>query len=349
MIARFLFRFFRECIAASGLIWLVACAPVQDSVRQEWNPLDYTVKPGDTLYSIAWRYELDYKELARWNDIGPPYSIYPGQRLNMAADSAEGSYGHDVVTPEASDDVVAATLPEQDESAAPDVVDVPEPEGVPEKSRPSFVIVKAGDTLYSIARDYQIEPVQLARWNALKPPYALRTGQKIILQPPGFAQAFKPPVPVIKPVKPVAPEKKPAVKPVTRPVVESDNSATPVKGWRWPARGKIVKTFNPDDTARKGIGIAGKMGQPVLAAAPGKVVYSGNGLISYGNLIIIKHDDEYLSAYAHNQDLLVKEGDDVAAGQTIASMGLDEGKPRLHFEIRKQGKPVNPLKYLPSG
>lgn len=323
-----------------GLSWLLACAPVP--VEEQWNPLDYTVKPGDTLYSISWRYELDYQELARWNDIGPPYAIYPGQRLRMSADDAGGSYGHDVV--DVATDDSAEAMP-----ATVEAIELPseaEPVPVERDIRPDAVVVRAGDTLYSLARDYQIEPAQLARWNALKPPYALRVGQKLTLRPPGFAQAYKPPAPVV-----VRPVEKPAVRPVTRPVTKAGTAsvAPAVFAWRWPVKGKVVKTFNANDTARKGIGIAGKIGQPVLAAAPGKVVYSGNGLISYGNLIIIKHSDEFLSAYAHNQDLLVKEGDDVSAGQTIANMGKEEGQVRLHFEIRRHGKPVNPLKYLPAG
>ena len=109
----------------------------------------------------------------------------------------------------------------------------------------------------------------------------------------------------------------------------------------------MVQTYKANDTARKGIGITGKAGQSVKAAAAGSVVYSGNGLINYGNLVIIKHSHSFLSAYAYNQTLLVKEGDSVNRGQAIAKLGKIDSKPRLHFEIRRNGKPVNPLHYLP--
>ena len=119
--------------------------------------------------------------------------------------------------------------------------------------------------------------------------------------------------------------------------------------WAWPIKGKLIKTFNKRLNDAKGIDIAGRVGSEVKAAASGKVVYSGNGLISYGNLIIIKHNDLYLSAYAHNRKLLVKEGQQVRVGQRIAELGSTGAEnPRLHFEIRKNGKPVNPVRYLPS-
>jgi lipoprotein NlpD len=119
--------------------------------------------------------------------------------------------------------------------------------------------------------------------------------------------------------------------------------------WGWPATGKIVTSYIESTSANKGIDIAGTLGQPVLAAAAGKVVYSGSGLRGYGNLVIIKHDDTYLSAYAHNSKLLVKEGQSIVKGQKIAEMGSsDAPRVQLHFEIRKFGKPVDPSKYLPA-
>ena len=116
--------------------------------------------------------------------------------------------------------------------------------------------------------------------------------------------------------------------------------------WFWPTRGKIVKSDSP--TSKKGVDISGSSGQPVKAAAEGKIVYSGSGLVGYGKLIIIKHNDKFLSAYAYNSDLLVNEGDIVKAGQKISEMGQDQsGRNILHFEIRLNGNPINPLKYLP--
>ena len=118
--------------------------------------------------------------------------------------------------------------------------------------------------------------------------------------------------------------------------------------WRWPLQGKVVQGFRGGDRTRQGIRIAALPGQKVLAAESGTVVYSGSGLKGYGNLIIVKHNDNYLSAYGHNRDLLVSEGDQVTKGQKIAAMGrANNGKPLLHFEIRRNGKPVDPLRLLP--
>ncbi|MDX1626990.1 MAG: peptidoglycan DD-metalloendopeptidase family protein, partial [Wenzhouxiangellaceae bacterium] len=134
-----------------------------------------------------------------------------------------------------------------------------------------------------------------------------------------------------------------------RPVRPAPGGTRRVSGvnWRWPTAGEVARRFDPGDT-RKGILIAGSAGQPVVAAADGSVVYSGNGLIGYGALIILKHSDSMLSAYAHNRERLVREGETVRAGETIARMGRDErGSEVLHFEIRGNGKPVDPLDYLP--
>jgi lipoprotein NlpD len=119
--------------------------------------------------------------------------------------------------------------------------------------------------------------------------------------------------------------------------------------WRWPTIGKVVQTFSPGDPERKGVRISGVVGQPVVAAEAGRVVYSGSGLVGYGNLVIIKHDDDYLSAYGYNKKLLVKEGDEVARGEQIARMGSPRNgaDSMLHFEIRKEGRPINPLPLLP--
>ncbi|MGE9551516.1 murein hydrolase activator NlpD [Erwinia amylovora] len=137
--------------------------------------------------------------------------------------------------------------------------------------------------------------------------------------------------------------------PVTAPTVSSTtNSATPVGSWRWPTDGKIIDNFSASEGGNKGIDIAGSRGQPVVSTASGRVVYAGNALRGYGNLIIIKHNDDYLSAYAHNDTMLVREQQEVKAGQKIATMGsTGTSSVRLHFEIRYKGKSVNPLRYLP--
>ncbi|WP_313752496.1 murein hydrolase activator NlpD [Mixta calida] len=138
--------------------------------------------------------------------------------------------------------------------------------------------------------------------------------------------------------------------PVTAPptVSSTTSSSTPVAGWRWPTDGKIIDNFSAAEGGNKGIDIAGSRGQPVIATASGRVVYAGNALRGYGNLIIIKHNDDYLSAYAHNDTMLVREQQEVKAGQKIATMGsTGTSSVRLHFEIRYKGKSVNPLRYLP--
>ena len=207
--------------------------------------------------------------------------------------------------------------------------------------------VNKGDTLYSIAWRYGHDYKRLAAWNGIKPPFTIYPGQVIKLIPARKSGALQPP-PVTdkqsrKPDRPVA-----ATRDTTSPKKTAAGPAPPAGDirWQWPARGKLLKPSTL--TAKKGINIGGRRGQKVVAAATGKVVYSGSGLRGYGNLIIIKHNDTYLSAYAHNRDLVVKEGETVKAGQQISTMGVDgKGAPVLHFEIRKNGQPVDPLGQLP--
>ncbi|XNM90751.1 murein hydrolase activator NlpD [Escherichia coli] len=133
-----------------------------------------------------------------------------------------------------------------------------------------------------------------------------------------------------------------------QPTVSSTSTSTPISTWRWPTEGKVIETFGASEGGNKGIDIAGSKGQAILATADGRVAYAGNALRGYGNLIIIKHNDDYLSAYAHNDTMLVREQQEVKAGQKIATMGSTEtSSTRLHFEIRYKGKSVNPLRYLP--
>jgi len=145
----------------------------------------------------------------------------------------------------------------------------------------------------------------------------------------------------------VQPEKSPTTTNTTAKVkIEPFGGRDPTQ-WIWPTSGKPLNTFKVSRLDRRGIGIAGELGQPVLAVADGKVVYSGNGLAGYGNLIIIKHSDTYLSAYAYSQERLVEEGMKVSSGKMIATMGSKDNTAKLYFEIRRNGKPVDPLKYLP--
>ena len=218
-----------------------------------------------------------------------------------------------------------------------------------------FHVVASGDTLYSIAWRYDQDYRDIAEWNHIRSPYVIFPGQLIRLKPePGRTQepartlTVKPETTQTKPQQPGPVAATKEVSPaVTTKTTQPDKiiATGPVK-WQWPAQGKILKLDSP--TSRKGIDISGTIGQQVRAAATGDVVYSGSGLLGYGKLIIIKHSDRYLSAYAYNSQLLVKEGDSVKAGQDIARMGQgNNGLAMLHFEIRKDGKPVNPLDMLP--
>jgi lipoprotein NlpD len=204
--------------------------------------------------------------------------------------------------------------------------------------------VQSGETLYSIAWRYGLDYRYVAKRNHIDPPYRIMKGEVIYLR--GRA-----PVPT-----PVTPHLQAARSPVVPPQpivqhppkhhferIEKEPTAT-VTYWQWPARGPVIKTFSD---LNKGVNIKGRMGDPVLATAPGKVVYSGSGLRGYGNLIIIKHNSLYLTAYAHNSSVLVQEGEWVRRGQQIARMGnTGTQQVMLHFEIRRGGQPVNPLSYL---
>ncbi len=231
----------------------------------------YTVQPGDTLFAIGFRNQIDYRDLASWNAIGGDYLIRPGQVLRLTP-------------PPGTDGVLARPLPAQQP-----IIAAPKPIAMPETTP------------------------------ALPGP---------VTQPP----VSIPTVPVL------------GVPPVPRPMPQG---GAPLR-WQWPTTGNVIKTYNMA-AGSKGIDISGELGQAVQAVAGGKVVYSGSALKGYGELIIVKHDDTFLSAYGHNRRRLVKEGDEVRVGQTIAELGLGpEQKPILHFEIRENGKPVDPLGYLPS-
>ena len=225
------------------------------------------------------------------------------------------------------------------------------------QNKSGFHIVAEGDTLYSIAWRYNFDYKAVASWNKVKAPYTIYPGQVIRLKPLLTKKGanLQSPGDSTKSAQKTLPKKpltKKEVKPVAKKATQVEKKSTsktlpkgPVK-WNWPTNGKISKTNSP--TAKKGLNILGRAGQQVKAAATGEVVYSGGGLVGYGKLIIIKHNDTYLSAYAYNSKLLVKEGDIVKAGQAISEMGQDHtGRTLLHFEIRKNGKPVNPSKFLP--
>ena len=234
--------------------------------------------------------------------------------------------------------------------------------GIENYGKPGYYAVRPGDTIRRIGNETGQSWQNIVRWNNLENPDLIEVGQVLRVVPPvGPATAVATaPAPtsegvVTKPVTPpsaVVPAA-PASTAVGKPPVTASPSAPAASsgdedlGWIWPAHGTLLAGF--DDAKNKGFDIGGKAGDAVLAAADGRVVYAGAGLRGYGNLIILKHNNTYLTAYAHNQTLLVKEDQSVQKGQKIAEMGnSDADRVKLHFEIRRQGKPVDPARYLPS-
>lgn len=281
--------------------------------EQDWRPRTYTVRKGDTLYSIALEHGLDYRELAALNNIENPSRIRIGQQLRLAA--PEESV---VVTP----------------ARPPSGVEV-RPLGAP--SAPAEVPKSPAET----------PPGQVLKTGpkALKLPYSeqnLALIQRGAATPTAKPEAAR----TDAPARAEAAAKAPAAETAPRPPAPAEEPGDDdAMAFSWPTRGKIITEFTE---ASKGVDIGGSAGQPVMASAAGKVVYSGSGLRGYGKLIIIKHSKTYLTAYAHNDQLLVREGQTVTKGQKIAEMGsTDSDRVKLHFEIRRYGKPVDPLKYLP--
>ncbi|WP_024868985.1 peptidoglycan DD-metalloendopeptidase family protein [Pseudoxanthomonas suwonensis] len=206
------------------------------------------------------------------------------------------------------------------------------------------VVVQQGDTLYSIARRNGASVEDMARWNNLQPPYTIYPGQRLQLGQGARATTASTPTRTV-----VAP--KTGTTASTTPSTPAPAPAVPPSSgfsWRWPAQGVLLSTYVAGNNTRQGIDIGGSSGQAVTAAADGVVVYSGAGLVGYGELIIVKHNEQWLSAYGHNRKRLVEEGQSVKAGQQIAEMGrTGTDRDKLHFEIRYNGKPVDPLLYLP--
>jgi len=201
-----------------------------------------------------------------------------------------------------------------------------------------YYTVREGDTLYSIAFRHGLDYRDLARWNHIDNPALIYAGRRLQLFPPGSTSKQA----KASATSRAAPAPKSAPAPPPKP-------AGPPVAWVWPASGDVVANFGDPSSIGKGIDIGGRIGDEVRAAAAGRVVYTGSGLIGYGKLVIIKHNETYLSAYGHNDALYVEQGAEVQAGQRVAAMGEGPGKrPLLHFEIRVDGKPVDPLQYLPS-
>lgn len=279
----------------------------------------YVVKAGDTLYGIATRYGLNYHQVAEWNGLAEPYAIQVGQPLVLAE------------PPEITTEPDVAPAP---------VASTPKP---PAASPPAVTKPSAPTPFEAVPAT----PVATAP--APSTPVATAPPATKPAPPVTAPSVTAPPVPIPVPTPaPSVPVVAPVVPVVSAPI---EKPAPPIAGapsWRWPTRGDIIGRYVSGDQTQQGINIAGKAGQTVNAAADGVVVYSGAGLVGYGELIIIKHSDEWLSAYAHNRRRLVAEGTKLKAGDAIAEMGRTGAvRDMLHFEIRRNGKPVDPLLYLP--
>ena len=289
-------------LAAFAIVFAVAgcgvrtIATVQDRsapVRQPQSTYRQ-VQSGDTLYSIAWESGRDYRDLAQWNELDPPYVIRRGQKIRLFA---------------------------------------PEVARTPPSPSDRFRTVVSGDSLYAISRETGLSLPNLAAWNQLTPPYTITPGQRLRLTPPLDV--------------PTAPPRTAQSTAKAAPQAVDVSETTGPVVWRWPVDGKLIARFAPGD-GTKGIDIAGTSGQPIFAAAAGKVVYQGSGLRGYGQLIIVKHNIDFLSAYAHCSAIYVQEGSVIKPRQRIAAMGSSGAdRVKLHFEIRRRGEPVDPLDYLP--
>ena len=244
--------------------------------------------------------------------------------------------------------------------------------GIENLGKPGYYAVRPGDTMIRIGLETGQNWRDITRWNGLDNPNVIEVGQVLRVIPPGTASVTESGArPVVAPAPVVATNLPPAgARPASAPAGSTSTAAAPVAtpvsppvasaplppassagdddvAWIWPTAGGLIAGF--DEAKNKGLDLAGKLGDPVLAAGDGRVVYAGAGLRGYGNLVILKHNNTYLTAYAHNQTLLVKEDQTVRKGQKIAEMGQsDADRVKLHFEIRRQGKPVDPARYLPA-
>jgi lipoprotein NlpD len=281
----------------------------------------YRVRSGDNLSTVAFRYGLDWRDIARLNNIPAPYIIYPDQELRLTENIPDAGPGSSGTGPaEGSSQVQVTAMPSPGSSttrsletprsstmaADTSAETLPRPASAPSEVAPA----SSTDTGASPEVSAPVASANVAG--------TLETGTAAVVgaqTPSGAAYA----TPANDPAR-----------------------------WLWPTGGRLISRFQANDPARKGIDIGGKVGQPIVASANGQVVYSGNGLLGYGELIIVKHSDRMLSAYAHNSKRLVSEGQQVGAGDQIAEMGTnDRNQAELHFEIRANGSPQDPLKYLP--
>ena len=279
-----------------------------NATSKDWRPDSHIVAKGETLFGIGLQYGVDYKEIAAANNIAPPYPIKVGQKIDLSSFKAKTA---------ATDSTKADPAKTEAGKADDGVVVTPmkvEPVTTGTNTSPNNAVI-GGSAVTPVLSEPKAtrEAYSVDAWNRITPLKAADTKSN---------------------------DKSIDTKPVdTKP--SDDESLT----WGWPTQGKVTTGFN--ETSNKGIDIAGSTGQAVNAAAPGKVIYSGSDLRGYGKLVIIKHNKTYLSVYAHNSKIVVKEGQSIAAGQKIAEMGnTDSNSVNLHFEIRRLGKSVDPSKYL---
>jgi lipoprotein NlpD len=306
----------RWCRWLCVLLSLSACAvrapPPEKMVVAPSLPTEHIVQPNDSLYRIARLHGFSWQELAQLNGLASPYRIFPGQviRLPTASPSRSGRPASGTAARPPASTPPASTPPARPPIRAPSSASAPP------------------------ARPPATSPPTRAPSSASAPP-----ARPAAASTPGTGT--RPAAPATVPTAPAAATTRAAPAPSLAP-----SSAAPQ--WQWPAEGAILRGFSSSSLQRRGIAIGGRLGDPVRAAAAGEVVYSGSGLVGYGRLIILKHSAGFISAYGHNDALLVREGDTVRVGQTIARMGASgTDLPMLHFEIRVDGAPVDPMRYLP--
>lgn len=292
----------------------------------------YRVVKGDTLYSIAFRNGVDFRDLASWNGIAAPYTIWPGQTLKLSANGAAAPAASHAAA------AVAAKPAPQPASAAP-AATTGTSAGFQTVPSDQAAVPASGHTAAVASTTATAAPTPAAQ-----APHAASTTTPA---PASTAPLVVPVAGSPATAHTAAAAATPPPAP-TQPVAAGATRSSGGITWRWPADGTLGKRFQSGD-AIPGIEILGKSGDPVRAAADGVVVYSGNGLVGYGELVIIKHNDSFLSAYGHNSKRLVKEGQRVSAGQQIAEMGsTGASRDELQFQIRRDGNPVDPLGYLPA-
>lgn len=312
-------------LTAGLTLALVACQPVQPALIVDREPppsrkIDYHyVARGETLFDIAWRYELDMDTLAQVNDLPPPYHLREGQRLSLDLRGQRADTRGQTVT---ASGVVVQAVPEGGglvirDTPLPEMASVPAP----------------GETT-------AVEPAP----PIAAPPSVATTESGLVVEPDDTQVAAAPP-----PAPPSVPEPE-AASPASPSYEPAPASASVVRDgitWHWPIPGKVSKHHDAAGVL-KGVHIRSTEGAPVYPAAPGVVVYAGEGLRGYGRLIIIKHSDEYLTAYAHNRLILVEEGTSVTRNSVIAEVGGEiDRRGSLYFEVRKSGKPIDPAEVMP--